>query len=245
MERFCAHTPGSADELHDRHHKVLAIFAARQPRRFLDVGCGDGRFTALLKKKAGAEEAHGVELASSGVEKAGMNGVNAVCGDINAQKLPYADGFFDAVFAGEIIEHLLDPDHFLGEAYRVLAPTGFFVLSTPNLAALHNRLALFLGYQPFPMSVSLRYNVGRLWEPASPGPQSLDHVRVFTLRSLLALLRRYQFAVVALQGAGAQLPEGFRFWLFGPVDRLLARIPSLSYRVVLVCEKKGPAGCAS
>jgi SAM-dependent methyltransferase len=242
MEQFCAHTPGSAGELRDRHRRVLEIFAARRPRRFLDVGCGDGRFTAFLKNVAGADEAHGVELSPSGVEKARKHGILAACVDVGTERLPCADGFFDAVFAGEIIEHLVDPDHLLEEIHRVLAPGGFLVLTTPNLAALHNRLALLLGYQPFPMGVSLRHNLGRVCEPAAP--QSLDHVRVFTLRSLLLLLRRHGFTVVTLRGAGAQLPGGVKFRLCSLLERLLARLPSLSYRVVLVCEKRSPAGGA-
>lgn len=231
--------------MHDRHRRVLETFAVRRPHRFLDVGCGDGRFTSLLKEKAGAGEAHGVELSPAGVAKARANGINAVCVDAGTQRLPYAGGFFDAVFAGEIVEHLVDPDHLLEEIHRVLIPGGFLILTTPNLAALHNRLALLLGYQPFPLSASLRYNLGRPYEPAFQAPQSLDHVRVFTLRSLLALLRRHGFTVVTLRGAGAQLPADLKFRLCVLLDRLLVRIPSLSYRVVVVCEKRAPAGCAS
>ncbi|MGY3266829.1 class I SAM-dependent methyltransferase [Lysobacter sp. HA35] len=41
---------------------------------------------------------------------------------------------FDAVMALELIEHLENPHHFLRQCYDLIAPGGYLVLSTPNLA---------------------------------------------------------------------------------------------------------------
>ena len=46
--------------------------------------------------------------------------------------LPHPDGAFDLVVAFEVIEHLEDWREFLREARRVLAPSGQFIVSTPN-----------------------------------------------------------------------------------------------------------------
>jgi len=59
-----------------------------------------------------------------------------VAGD--ASDLPFADEEFDAVFAGEIIEHLPDPRQGLREWLRVLKPGGVFIMSTPNKRRLMN-----------------------------------------------------------------------------------------------------------
>ena len=137
----------------------------------------------------------------------------------------------------ELIEHLFDTDHFLDEVYRVLKPNGIFVLSTPNLASIHNRIALLLGYQPFPIGVSARMNIGRVYEPDEHA-QSLDHVRVMTLRSLKELLKIHKFEILEVKGSCAMLPENMRFRSFiKAVDKFFTMFPGLSYRVIVVLRK--------
>ncbi len=45
--------------------------------------------------------------------------------------LPFTDGFFGAVLAFEVLEHVEDDEALLGEIARVLRPGGLFVMSTP------------------------------------------------------------------------------------------------------------------
>ena len=133
---------------------------------------------------------------------------------------------------------MFDPDHFLEEVYRVLEPEGIFVLSTPNLASIHNRIALLFGYQPFPMGVSARMNIGRVYEPDSEHAQSLDHVRVMTLRSLKELLKIHKFEILEVKGSCAMLPENMRFKRFAKaVDKFFSMFPGLSYRVIVAARK--------
>lgn len=61
-----------------------------------------------------------------------------VVGD--AARLPFGDAEFDAVFAGEIIEHLPRPREGLREWLRVLKPGGVIIMSTPNKRRLMNVL---------------------------------------------------------------------------------------------------------
>ena len=204
----------------------------------MDIGCGDGNFTMLMAKSLGAKEIYGVDISEKGVEMARKKGVKAFKIDVDEENLPFNDNYFDVVTALEVIEHLFDPDHFLEEVYRVLKPNGIFILSTPNLAAIHNRIALLFGYQPFPMGVSARINIGRIYEPDSEHPQSLDHVRVFTLRSLKELLKIHKFEILEIKGSCAMLPENMMFKrLFKALDKFFTLFPSLSYRVILVCSK--------
>lgn len=231
-------TPKKSDELTDRHRKILEIFSKYVFERILDVGCGDGNFSMLLKAICNSKEIYGVEKSKKGTEFAKANGVNAFQLDIDTTDFPFKDKYFDAVFAGEIIEHLFDPDHFLDEVYRVLKPRGIFVLSTPNLAAIHNRIALLLGYEPFPLSVSRKHNIGRMYEPSS-GLQSLDHVRAFTLHSLTYLLRIHKFDILCIKGSRALLPKDMKLLIFfEAMDRLSTLAPSLSYRIVLECKTR-------
>lgn len=54
-----------------------------------------------------------------------------VC-DLNKEKIPFEDNFFDFVIAGEIIEHIKRPFDFLDELRRVTKKNGKIYLSTPN-----------------------------------------------------------------------------------------------------------------
>jgi SAM-dependent methyltransferase len=54
--------------------------------------------------------------------------------------LPYADSTFDLVVSMDVIEHVLDPEPWLGEALRVLRPSGTLFLTTPNYSSWTLRL---------------------------------------------------------------------------------------------------------
>jgi GT2 family glycosyltransferase/SAM-dependent methyltransferase len=56
--------------------------------------------------------------------------VRFVCGD--ATNLPFADESFDGVTMFDLLEHVLDDRQAVREAFRVLRPGGFLLLSTPN-----------------------------------------------------------------------------------------------------------------
>ena len=57
--------------------------------------------------------------------------------------LPYGDASFDLVILCEVAEHLSTYIPVVGEIGRVLAPGGFLILSTPNIARLHSRWHFF------------------------------------------------------------------------------------------------------
>jgi methionine biosynthesis protein MetW len=179
-DRFVGTTPSDEQQLEDRQKKTLKIFSqqtlgkfdqiASQFERILDVGCGDGNFSVLLQEACKAKEVYGIDISDKGVESARKNGVNAFQLDIDEENFPFEDDYFDAIFAGEVIEHLFDTDHFLDEVHRVLKPEGTFVLTTPNLAWWVNRLALLLGYQPYSMNVSLVQPIGHFYETRNVTP---------------------------------------------------------------------------
>src|SRR5438309_2225096 len=57
----------------------------------------------------------------------------------SAQHVPFHEGAFDAVFAGEIIEHLVDRAEALRSWASLLRPGGRLVLTTPNRRHLMTR----------------------------------------------------------------------------------------------------------
>ncbi len=66
--------------------------------------------------------------------------------DIEKQKLPFRDKFFDNILFNEVFEHLrIDPLLTLKEINRVLKPGGIMILTTPNLYALHKIIMFSTG----------------------------------------------------------------------------------------------------
>ena len=228
---------GKTGILDTRFKKVLKIFSSYNCDRILDVGCGDGCFAKLLGEISKAKEVYGIEISSEGVELAIKNGVKAFQGDLQKDDFPFEDNHFDAIFCGEIIEHIFDPDRFLQEVYRVLKSGGLCVLTTGNLASWHNRLALLLGYEPYGRQVSTRYNVGKFpIRGRFEGPEQAEHIKVFTLRGLKELLGIYNFTIDRI--LGYSLTDQFPFpFPLNIVERILSLSPSLSLGVIYVLSK--------
>ncbi len=222
-----------------RFKQVLKILGKLKGDRLLDIGCGDGTFTVLLKEALEAKEAVGIEIASEAVAAIEKKGVKAYQLDVDEDSLPFADAYFDVIYCGEVIEHLFNPDHLLEEIHRVLKLRGTCVITTPNLAGWPNRFALLLGYQPYPMAVSPSHEgVGKLLMKGSEG--QWGHIRVFTAKAFIELLRLHSFKIRRLTGCptliNSPLPPILGTIIKG-VDKIMSRIPSLSTRLIAIVEK--------
>jgi SAM-dependent methyltransferase len=126
--------PGRVDADLLNEHMARYAFAARLARgkRVLDAGCGAGYGAAELAKSAlsvvGADiAAEAVTFARAHYRLPYLEFEQASC-----TALPHPDAAFDLVVAFEVIEHLPGWRDFLLEVRRVLAPTGQFIVSTPN-----------------------------------------------------------------------------------------------------------------
>jgi len=223
-----------------RFREVAKIFGKLKGERLLDIGCGDGAVTLLLKENMDAEEVFGVEIAHEAVIAAREKGIKAYQMDIDKDDLPFDDWYFDVVYCGEIIEHVFDPDHLLEEVYRVLKPKGSCVISTPNLAGWPNRFALLLGYQPYPMAASPRYeSVGKLLTKSPEG--QWGHIRVMTLRALRELVELHGFKIKQIVGCPVTIKSSVPkvlLRLIELVDRVMSNFSSLSTRIIMVLEKE-------
>ena len=115
-------------------HMARYRFAARlaSGKRVLDAGCGAGYGSAALAPAA--QRVVGMDCAAEAIgfarehyQAANLDFQQGSCG-----ALPFPNASFDLVVAFEIIEHLDAWREFLLEVRRVLAPSGQFLVSTPN-----------------------------------------------------------------------------------------------------------------
>jgi len=184
-----------------------AILAAAEPRpgaTLVDLGCGGGEFTERVAAAVGAGRVIGVELIEPLAAAAEARGIEVRRADL-ADPLPFDDASVDVVHSNQVIEHLPGTDQFMREIRRVLAPGGYAVVSTNNLASLHNIGSLVAGYQPTPCHVSdEQIGLGNPMNAygGSPGAAGQMHLRVFTGRALADLAGLHGLRVDLQRTAG-------------------------------------------
>lgn len=114
--------------------------------RVVDVGCGRSLFTEIETSCPPAKPfpftVYAGDLNFDSVRDRAGQVRHQQWAVFDAAALPFRDGQFDALFAGEVIEHLPDARAALREWRRVLRPGGMAIVTTPNrerLVALANR----------------------------------------------------------------------------------------------------------
>jgi len=178
----------------------------------LDLGCGTGRHALWLAAAGAAVTA--VDFSEGMMAKArtkpGAEGIRFLAHDLH-EPLPFADGTFDVVVSGLVLEHLRALGPFFAEARRVLRPGGRAVVS-----GMHP--AMFL------RGVQARFTDPATGEKVQPG--SVEH----TIGEMATAAVRAGFALEEIaesapdEGFAARNPRAERYvgWPMLVVLRLRA-----------------------
>jgi SAM-dependent methyltransferase len=151
----------------------------------------------------------------------------------DAVDLPFEDASFDAVYAGEIIEHVGDPKGALREWSRVLKRGGVFILTTPN----RDRLLARANHREMIMNP--------------------EHVREYTLPELKSALREAGFKILFVTGIYLELVVNWHrhpgerldmlvrlydqpkhIWAYRVLMWMGRLVPSRAFDLVTVCRKQ-------
>ena len=205
----------------------------------LDIGCGDGTITLQLKKTLGCE-VRAVDLIQKNVDNVKKLGIPATQVDLNRDRLPFKDGSIDCVFAGEILEHVVDSEGLLLEMGRVLRRGGTLLLTVPNVASWYYRVIMLFGYLPHYIESGSRKSYG------TPFGEINGHVKAFTKRSIVEMLEENGFGVDTVSGTGfaktrmGEYEKGmlkFGKKLFFVAEKILSKKSSLATNIIIKAHK--------
>lgn len=126
--------------------------------RLVDVGCGACQMARLARDRGWRVTA--VDAVSSNVEHAERFGFEAVQADFNAP-LPLSDAAFDHAIMIEVLEHIVNAEHLVGELARIVKPGGRVLMTTPNNAYYKRRIRALQGKPPDDEGYHFRFFVKR------------------------------------------------------------------------------------
>ncbi len=114
----------------------VAYLPAAPGALVLDVGCGDGRFLALMRDLGWRVRGVEPDPAAAVVARSHVGDVVAVA---SLEDAGLEDVSADAITLNHVVEHLPDPVATLRECRRILRPGGLLVVRTPNARSLGRR----------------------------------------------------------------------------------------------------------
>lgn len=120
-----------SDSVQRNYEELFSRILAHIPEdaRVLDVGCGIGRLSRLMREKRKAVVT-GLDFSPWACEKLRADGFDAIVSSLPA--IPFPDAHFDVAVATEVLEHLDEPEKTLREMARVIRPGGIIMISVPN-----------------------------------------------------------------------------------------------------------------
>ena len=209
--------------------RIIDIVTTARPASLADIGSGRGFLLDRLAER-GLTGMVGIDVFDDVISERW----DYRTADIT-RRLPLDDASMECVVAGEIIEHVPDPDHLVREVRRVLQPGGMLIVSTPNVVSWANRVLVPFGIQPLGTETSSEVAMGRRFRILGQGNQVQGHLKVFSHRALAEILERYGFTVVERHGVPAFFPRPV-----DRVDRLMARSVALASGLLYVA--RSPRG---
>ena len=189
---------------------TAAIEAARPGGHVLDIGCGQGYVAQELVAKG---------CRVTGMDQyvpafsAAMGQIDFIRWNLDRKEFPVNVSGFDQIFMLDIIEHLKEPESFMDELrFAAACKRPEVIITTANIGFIVTRLMLLLG----------QFNYGR------KGILDATHTRLFTFRSLNALLEQAGYKVLETRGIPAPFPKAIGTNL---LSRLLLRANQLLIRL--------------
>lgn len=144
------------------------------PKTSFEIGAGNGEFAEELAESTDLKEIVILEPQDLNLNKTGIEIVHG-----GFEKMENINRKFDVVFVWEVIEHILEPDHFLKLIRNVLNPGAPLIISTPNEKSVETR--------------SLGKDSSNIL---------FDHVRLYNPKAISELFKRNGFKILNISTPG-------------------------------------------
>jgi len=180
--------------LYDNERREILDFVPSTAKFILDVGCGTGRFAALLKERNQAtvwgieQSAHAAGLAGEKLDKMFHMSVDEVYPVLGESR-------FDAIIMLDILEHLNDPGEVVARLRPFLKKDGVMICSIPNVRYFKTMRDLLLFGE---------------WEYQESGILDRTHIRFFTYKSIINFFTRLGFKIIRIEGINPSASLKFR-----------------------------------
>jgi 2-polyprenyl-3-methyl-5-hydroxy-6-metoxy-1,4-benzoquinol methylase len=155
---------------------VLHVGCASSPSTRKRLAQGDLLHSNLARAKAPGATLTGIDIDPDGVEilREHLPDHEIVVGDACLLRDHFGDRRFDFIIAGDVIEHIANPGHFVAACVGQLSPNGVVVFTTINAFGIARFLQALLNH-----------------EAVHP-----DHVAYYSTKTLATLLRRDQLTIL-------------------------------------------------
>jgi len=210
--------------------------------RIINLGCAFGGVAKVISEHFGAKEVHGVDNNSDPSIKRAAEDKGLVFHDVNLEsdRVPCADGYFDMAISFGLLEHCLFFDNVLQETNRLLRAGGLCLFSLPNLGSWLSRLLLLFGYQPRDVEISQKRAFGCHpgYTDAQGFVSAVCHPHTATARGFQEMMGYYGFKQLGLGGFSPEI-RGISGAIVGirMLDGIFAKKPSLARRFIYVGTK--------
>ena len=107
---------------------LFESFKLEKKQKIIDIGCGRGEFINGFVKCG--MEGYAIDQGSNA--KKFFPKINLKNCDIQNEKFPYEDSYFDVIFSKSLVEHFYYPEKIFSEMRRILKPGGKIITMTPD-----------------------------------------------------------------------------------------------------------------
>jgi 2-polyprenyl-3-methyl-5-hydroxy-6-metoxy-1,4-benzoquinol methylase len=157
-------------------------FLPNEYTKVLEIGCGQGDFRSNLSAQC---ECWGIEPVKNISKIAEKKLYKVLVGtyEVVFEQLP--DNYFDLVILNDVIEHMVDYNHFFSTIKEKLKNNAYLVGSIPNVRSLNNLIELLFM---------------KNWHYKHGGILDYSHLRFFTEKSIRHLFNARGFKIEYLTG---------------------------------------------